>query len=388
MKRKRKKTITLMVMLLAILVSATGHLSSNTGKALIIGASDDDGQLYVPIQMLEGPDGNIYVMDAKDAFIKVYSGEGMYLRRMGGRGQGPGEMMRLGSFGFAGSDRLFFTEMIRGHRWITFMTLDGTFDRVLKLHLGSQAGILRAKMLPMNRMVAEIHYHGPFAKKDGYDCYLYRRRLAVLNSEGKIVNDVVDRNQVFSLSLLNGASTRVPFFPDFLWDLGSDGNIVFSSGNTNELKRFDLKGNPIGTTKTSLPEVPPVTNEDIEQWHKEKKARSVKDNGIEFYNKYVKVIEKYQKSIYKSKPIFVEISITPNGNILVRGDSTGENNERGYWLIDKAGKVLKEFKSSAESITISPHYVLYIIANEDGDWQVVCSPRKGSETEDLHSIEL
>lgn len=379
----------IIILVAAIMATTAWNINVNTDGLMAIGDNGENGQLYVPAQVLEGPDGNIYVLDAKDSFIKVYSGEGMYLRRMGGRGQGPGEMMRQGTFGFAGKDRLFFTEMINGHRWITFMKLDGSFDRVLKIHLGGPFGAFRAKMLPGNRMLAEMNYWGATVKRSGYYGNLYRYRLAVINSEGKIENDVIDKSHLFSVCLdSSGGDKRVPFFPEFLWDLDTEGTIVYSSGNLNELQHFDLKGNQKRTVKTSLPNAPAVTDADLDQWRSETRARIVKKSGTDVYNKYYKVIEKYRESVYKTKPVYRELAITPGGNILVKGATKDESGSRTYWLIDKAGKVLKEFDSTAVSITVSTRYILYIIKNEDGDRLVYCLPRKGDETEDLRPIEI
>ena len=67
--------------------------SSSFGQEDIftLGAEQGDGLLLYPRDVKEGPDGNIYVLDWSDAFIKVYSPDGKLLRRMGGKGQGPGE---------------------------------------------------------------------------------------------------------------------------------------------------------------------------------------------------------------------------------------------------------------------------------------------------------
>jgi len=45
-------------------------------EPIIIGREEGDGMLIYPRQIEEGPDGNIYVYDMADAYIKVYSPEG------------------------------------------------------------------------------------------------------------------------------------------------------------------------------------------------------------------------------------------------------------------------------------------------------------------------
>ena len=60
-------------------------LNSPGEDHFIIGKEDGDGFLAYPRHAQEGPDGNIYVFDWSDFYIKVYSPEGKYLRRIGGK---------------------------------------------------------------------------------------------------------------------------------------------------------------------------------------------------------------------------------------------------------------------------------------------------------------
>ncbi|MGB2907166.1 MAG: hypothetical protein WBB73_08690, partial [Candidatus Aminicenantaceae bacterium] len=55
-------------------------------ESLQIGTLGEEGELIFPRQIAEGPDGNIYIYDQSDAFIKVFSAKGRYLRKMGGEG--------------------------------------------------------------------------------------------------------------------------------------------------------------------------------------------------------------------------------------------------------------------------------------------------------------
>ncbi len=54
-----------------------------------------------PVQV--GPDGNVWVAETQDRELRVYSPDGALLRRVGRRGEGPGEFAQnLTSFGFVG----------------------------------------------------------------------------------------------------------------------------------------------------------------------------------------------------------------------------------------------------------------------------------------------
>lgn len=78
------------VAILIFLWGAVGLIFSD--EVIQIGAFGQEGELIFPQQIAEGPDGNIYVYDQQDAFIKVYSPSGKFIRKIGGRGQGPGEI--------------------------------------------------------------------------------------------------------------------------------------------------------------------------------------------------------------------------------------------------------------------------------------------------------
>ena len=122
--------------ILIILLGAGGLIFSDD-VIIHIGAFDQEGELIFPRQIAEGPDGNIYVYDQQDAFIKVYSPSGKFIRKLGGRGQGPGEIQRVEgvSFGFMPDGNLYFTEYFAGHPWITLMDKSGELIKVIHINI-------------------------------------------------------------------------------------------------------------------------------------------------------------------------------------------------------------------------------------------------------------
>ena len=48
-------------------------------KYQILGQDEGDGELISPRQIKEGPDGNFYIYDSQDAYIKVFSSDGKFL---------------------------------------------------------------------------------------------------------------------------------------------------------------------------------------------------------------------------------------------------------------------------------------------------------------------
>ena len=106
-------------------------------------------------------------------------------------------------------------------------------------------------------------------------------------------------------------------------------------------------------------------------------------DGGNWYRQFGNVIEKYKKSIYDVKPNLEEISLTPDGNILITGIRDEENNRTEYWLIDENGKTLTNISSSVEGLNISKNFIFYTTTDEDMITQVYCVTRTGNERDDL-----
>jgi hypothetical protein len=59
-----------------------------------------DGELHFPISFDVGPDGRVYVLDAANSRIQVFSADGIYITQWGSRGSEPGQF----DFGFLQGD--------------------------------------------------------------------------------------------------------------------------------------------------------------------------------------------------------------------------------------------------------------------------------------------
>ena len=147
------------ICLLAIFLLVLPHWLLMGQDYITLGHDEDEGELISPGQVLEGPDGNIYVSDYRDYFIKVYSPQGKFLRKMGGKGEGPGEIKRMGKFGFTWNKKyLFFTEFFNGHPWITLMHLSGQFHKVIKIKHTKRYGALQGVNISNNNFLLEVSY--------------------------------------------------------------------------------------------------------------------------------------------------------------------------------------------------------------------------------------
>jgi hypothetical protein len=352
-------------------------------EKIIIGRENGDGLLIYPQQIGEGPSGNIYVYDLADAFIKVYSPEGKFLRRIGGKGQGPGEIQRPDgvSFGFTPDEKLFFTEFIRGHPWITFMELSGEFSTALKFEIKELFGVNRAVSLQDGGFIAQLSFTGMPEKQKDYFLYSSPQELVIIDSEGRIISRIKKTSYFTRISYVgDGADSPLPFTPRFLWCPFKNSRVIFTDGLSTKLKVYDFKGILVKEIDTPLSKPEKVTKDDLNEW-RERRKRGIRNKA--WYNQFGTVIEKYKKSIYEKRPNLEGISQTPDGNIFISGLWDDEEQKRDYWLLDENGKTVAKISAQYFGIDIAEHFIFYRIRDEEENILIHCLRRTGTEKEDL-----
>ncbi len=351
--------------------------------SITIGKIGEEGELIYPSQAEEGPDGNIYVYDMVDAYIKVYSPEGKYLRKMGGEGQGPGEIKRAEGvrFGFTSDHKLYFTEFINGHRWITLMELSGELHKTIKLQISEVFGVSRSYPLEDGGFLLQLAFFSEPEVKDDYFLYKSPRELVRIDAEGKIVTRLKKTRYVTRISYQSdGADSPVPFAPQFIWCPYDDEAVLFSEGLGPIFQVYDYEGTLGKEIKSPLPEPEKVTKKDLDLWRKGRKDQ-IRDK--DWYQRFGTVIEKYKKSIYEFKPNLEGIFLTPEGNILVAGEAQEGIENVEYWLLDKKGNILVRGRTNTAGLHITRNFLFYGVRDEDGSLQLFAQKRSGSETQDL-----
>ena len=354
-------------------------------EVIVLGAPEQGGELGTPGDIREGPDGNIYVYDESDAFIKVYSPKGQFLRNMAGEGQGPGEIQRRDSvsIGFTADGKLFFTEFFSGHRWITFLKLNGELDRVLKIDLPGSFGIPDAVALSDGGFLAEFHVLGEPVKQKDYFLYKSPIKLMRLGAEGTVLAEIRNSEYLTRISNLpGGADSPIPFVPTFAWCLNKENKVLFCDGQSNSIEVYDLGGKRLPDIQTQLPEPEKVRDKDLDRWREERKQMMMERNPG-WWHQFGTVVEKYTQSIYKFKPLIGGLAATPEGNILVSGSWDFENNSHDYWLLNGSGKILAQIKAAAGRIVLSKNFVFVVTSDADGNVRVSCLKRSGSDKDDF-----
>jgi hypothetical protein len=354
-------------------------------EVVTLGAPGQGGELGTPGGILEGPDGNIYIYDESDAFIKVYSPQGKFLRRLAGEGQGPGEIQRRDgvSIGFTAKGDLYFTEYFRGHRWITFLKPNGELDRVLKIDQPGSFGIPDAVALPDGGFLAEFHVLGEPVKQKDYFLYKSPIKLLRLNAEGKVAALIRSSEYLTRISYRpDGADSPIPFVPSFAWCLNDKGEVLFADGLSDTIEAFNLQGKPLPSIETQLPQPEKVRDDDLDRWREERK-QSVLERNPGWWHQSGSVVEKYKQSLYKYKPLIGGLAATGQGNIVVSGSWDLEEKTRFYWLLDGTGKLLAQLEAAAGRITLLKSFVFILATDVDGNVRVSALRRTGSDRDDF-----
>jgi hypothetical protein len=110
-----------------------GESAFSIEETLSIG-NKDGGNEYTFAEIADlgvDEEENIYVLDSRDALIKVFNNVGSYIRTIGRKGQGPGEMQRPTNLAMAPANQILVND--RGARLLLVFGRDGRYERSISL---------------------------------------------------------------------------------------------------------------------------------------------------------------------------------------------------------------------------------------------------------------
>jgi hypothetical protein len=105
-----------------------GRINYKIANVIILGdeRAPEEGKLFFPYDIRVDSHYQIYVLDAEDVNIKIYDKNGIWLRNVGRRGQGPGEFTTISDFDVSHDGKIFIldTQQYR----VLILNPDGTSD--------------------------------------------------------------------------------------------------------------------------------------------------------------------------------------------------------------------------------------------------------------------
>ena len=279
-------------------------------------------------------DERIYILDSKESHIKVFNKMGEYIKAIGKKGQGPGEMRRPTSLQVTSQNEIVVNDSAA--RKLHFFTLDGNFLRAVS----------QTKM---------IFFSNP----------------KVNNNEGNIIASymIMDQEVTYVLKKFNPQleelftifSTEVlkypyfnPFFPQCYWEITKENNLIWGFADKYELHIINSEGKLI---MKIIKEYDPIkiTEED-------------KDNLIkETFGGYEGMPSGIKLSWKKYHNAFIYLSIDDKERIFVRTyEKVSERDEYYYDVFDAEGKYICKIPLKNRPFVIKKNKLYTIEEDEEG----------------------
>lgn len=185
--------------------------------------------------------GNVYILDGKGTCIKKYSKSGKFIVEISREGEGPGGLLAGRILRVDKNDNVYIYD-IKSKRLSLF---DFNGDYISSLRLDRQ--VLDFQPVLNNKLLV---HSASLRDKEGKVVQVQKISLRSPNSSEAIVIDslIIDNVTVIK----NGSqqlSANGPFQESLVWDLDSKSNIIVVDPFKYVIKKYNLEGNILETTK-------------------------------------------------------------------------------------------------------------------------------------------
>jgi hypothetical protein len=184
--------------------------------------SPEAALLNKPLQLNVDAQGNVYVMDYGDVNIKVYDGQGTFLRAIGRQGQGPGEFGGMVFFNLMSGNRICVLDFMQNR--VILLSTDGRLVSgfPLKEFLATLAVDGRDRIfLGKHAAVKEIDKLSTDFQEVPYVTSIFRTDAA-----GKELTHLTDfLGESLVMKAWGGAAVSVGGLYAIFWTVGPDGRL-------------------------------------------------------------------------------------------------------------------------------------------------------------------
>jgi hypothetical protein len=177
--------------------------------------------MFSPIRSIavDGED-RIYVLETRGALVKVFDRNGEYLRTIGRRGQGPGELNVPIALSITNDNTVAVEDFMRG---ITFYSPEGEFIKSLS---AARYFFIGAITNSQGSIVARTRISD--SEKTGYELKMFDSSLE-------------HPKTLMTITSLRSNSIEI-FSPNLFWQAGKDGSVVVGYSQNYELQVFNSEG--------------------------------------------------------------------------------------------------------------------------------------------------
>jgi hypothetical protein len=275
--------------------------------------------------------GNVYVMDFSDNNLKQFDASGKFVRLIGRKGQGPGELNMPIDIVLA-KDRVVVWDM--GNDRLCVLTMSGGLIKA-ENSAAFSGRPYKVGALPSGEIVLETQ-KTYFSEPDRPQDLFLEILTPDLQKKNKIYSQAVLRNKYMRVG---GGLTNLPqpFGPDIYWDVSPSGNIVVGFSGKYEISVLDKQGARVSTLSHSYDPVK-VTAEDEKSFFEGMSystGTGVKRGAPDHIIK--------NTTFPKFKPAFNAVIVDSDGNILVHTYHKNKADMFRYFdAFDPRGKFIAE----------------------------------------------
>ncbi len=334
-----------------------GETALSIEETLSIG-NKDGGKEYTFAEIADlgvDEEENIYVLDSRDALIKVFNNVGSYIRTIGRKGQGPGEMQRPTNLEMTPANQILVND--RGARLLHVFERDGRYQRSISLARSSASFFSRPKVDSQNYIVAR----SMTIIEDGKATFILAKYDADMN----------ELFRVFTYEYLIHPNTRNVYPPECFWDVGADDSLVWGYSERYELFVLDTRGRVIRKIIRDHESIE-ITAKEKEEW-----TRLAFGNAV--------IPPEIQVNWPAHRNAFSNIEIDEVGRVFVQTYEKAPD-DGGYYhdVFDPEGRYLTHIPLKAAPKAIRKNNLYVIEEDKDGyqhvkrykvNWEDLSQPR-------------
>ena len=220
-------------------------------EVLSVGAGDDPEKSFADVGFFVVPDnGYIYASDIKDRKVKVFDGEGNFVRILGKFGEGPGELAWPSNIQLTAQNELMVEDA--ANRKLSFFTLEGKFIRELSV---AQKGLALTTIFIDGQGNFAGRMMGVEDQKAYFELVKFDPEMNTLFAVGKTPFEIP----------LPGSETKLNMFEMIVtYGFDSQGRLLYAPNKDYEIQVFDQQGKHVLSVQKEYKPVK-VTKKDIEE---------------------------------------------------------------------------------------------------------------------------
>lgn len=337
-------------------------------------AEEEFGKLQAAVRL---SDGSIVVADTKNSELRVFNAAGKFVRKIGQKGEGPGDFRGIWTMFRLPGDTILVWDM-RLHR-LTWFTADGKARRTLVVDHPAEVTDAHGQRMGFSLFVfgplqdgGVLAYHGPAKVNPPTGLYSDSMSVSHVSPDGKLSSVAtlfMGESYVYEPTVPGPVTFGVrPFTVNASVATGPR-SLWYTNGARYEIREYAVDGKLLRIIRLRHAATP-VTNADIaafrvrdleetrqEQIH----GKTPRQQIIDFEEAALSWI-----SYPKTMPAFSALMLESNGNAWVReyGDSTKVQ----HWdVFDRSGRLLGavDFPAGIDVFEIGSDYVLGRFRDQD-----------------------